>query len=134
MKIGRLRSLKEICIFIYQEKKTRKMNQQVTDYINEASGEQKRIMDRIRELIKESVPNSKEEFKWSRPVFKSEKDFAYLKRAKKYITLGFFNFEKLRDEDNRLEGTGKEMRHVKLTTLNDVDEELYSEWFKTASD
>lgn len=110
------------------------MNQQVTDYINEASGEQKRIMERIRELIKESVPNSTEEFKWSRPVFRNEKDFAYLKHAKKYITLGFFNFEKLRDEDNRLEGTGKDMRHVKLTTLNDVDEDLFSEWFQTASE
>lgn len=110
------------------------MNQQVTDYINEASGEQKRIMDRVRELIKESVPNSTEEFKWSRPVYRSGKDFAYLKSAKKYITLGFFNFKKLRDDDNRLEGTGKDMRHVKLTSLNDVDEDLFSEWFRAASE
>lgn len=110
------------------------MNQQVTDYINEASEEQKRIMERIRELIQETVPGSTEEFKWSRPVFRKGKDFAYLKRAKKYITLGFFNFEKLNDEDERLEGTGKDMRHVKLTTLNDVDTDLFSEWFKAASE
>ncbi|HSI69080.1 MAG TPA: DUF1801 domain-containing protein [Gillisia sp.] len=110
------------------------MNKQVTDYINETSGEQKRILERVRELIKENVPNSTEEFKWSRPVFRSEKDFAYLKTSKKYITLGFFNYGKLRDADNRLEGTGKDMRHVKLTTLNDVDEELFSEWFKAASE
>lgn len=90
-------------------------------------------MERLRELLQESVPNSTEEFKWSRPVYRTDKDFAYLKRAKNYITLGFFNFEKLLDEDNRLEGTGKDMRHVKLTTFNDVDEDLFSQWFKAAS-
>lgn len=110
------------------------MNQQVTDYINEASEEQKRIMQHIRELIQETVPGSTEVFKWSRPVFRTDKDFTYLKRAKKYVTLGFFNYEKLRDEDNRLEGTGKDMRHVKLTTLNDVDADLFSEWFNAASE
>ncbi|MCM4158905.1 DUF1801 domain-containing protein [Antarcticibacterium flavum] len=109
------------------------MSSQVTDYINEASEEQQRIMQRVRELIKETVPGSTEEFKWSRPVFRKEKDFAYLKRAKKYVTLGFFNFEKLKDEDNRLEGTGKDMRHVKLTTLNDLDIDLFKEWFQAAS-
>jgi hypothetical protein len=39
-------------------------------------------MDRIRELVKESVPNCTEEFKWSRPVFRTDKDFAYLKLHK----------------------------------------------------
>jgi hypothetical protein len=58
------------------------MNEMVTDYINKAPDEQKRIMNIIRQLIHENVKKVQEEFKWSRPVFGKEKDFAYLKTAK----------------------------------------------------
>ena len=108
------------------------MNAQVTEYINNAPKEQKEIMEAIRKLIHESVPGVTEEFKWSRPVFKSDKDFAYLKTAKAYVTLGFFNFQKLNDPKNLLEGTGKDMRHIKLKSINDVDKKLLIEWFKAS--
>ncbi|CAN5895812.1 hypothetical protein BH24BAC1_BH24BAC1_21260 [soil metagenome] len=108
-------------------------NPLVTEYLNRAPTEQKEIMSAIRQLIRDSVPDVKEEFKWSRPVFKGEKDFAYLKREKAYVTLGFYNFQKLKDEQNRLEGTGKEMRHVKLKTKQDIDRKLFEAWFKTGA-
>lgn len=110
------------------------MNPQVTAYINEAPSEQKKIMEAVRQLIHESVTTAREEFKWSRPVFKSKKDFAYLKTAKSYVTLGFFDFAKLQDKQNILEGTGKAMRHIKLKTTNDIDRELLKEWFKTLAE
>lgn len=109
------------------------MNQQVTDYIEKAPDEQKQIMNSIRKLIHESVDNVTEEFKWSRPVFNAGKDFAYLKTAKKHVTLGFFNFEKINDADNLLEGTGKDMRHVKLKSIDDINQELFKDWFKACS-
>lgn len=108
------------------------MHPQVTDYIAN-SGNQQEILQTIRQLIHESVPQVTEEFKWGRPVFRAEKDFAYLKTAKAYVTLGFFNFEKLHDPDNRLEGTGKDMRHIKLKTINDIDRDLLTAWFKAAT-
>ncbi|WP_187263098.1 DUF1801 domain-containing protein [Pontibacter beigongshangensis] len=109
------------------------MNPQVTDYINQAPAEQKQLMETLRQLIHDSVAGVTEEFKWSRPVFRAGKDFTYLKTAKAYVTLGFFDFEKLNDEQNRLEGTGKGMRHIKLKSTNDIDSELLREWFKTAA-
>lgn len=108
------------------------MNPQITDYINSA-GEQKEILETVRQLIQETVPHVAEEFKWGRPVFRTDKDFAYLKTAKKYVTLGFFHFQKLHDPHNLLEGTGKEMRHIKLTYNSDIDSNLLKEWFKSAS-
>lgn len=110
------------------------MNAQVTNYINNAPAEQKLIMDSIRRLIHESVPIVEEEFKWSRPVFKSKKDFAYLKTAKAYVTLGFFNFENLNDKDGKLEGTGKDMRHIKIKALNEINSLMLKEWFKVAAE
>ena len=108
------------------------MHLQVTDYIAN-SGNQQEILQTIRQLIHDTIPNVNEEFKWGRPVFRSEKDFAYLKTAKGYVTLGFFNFQKLHDPDNRLEGTGKDMRHIKIKTINDIDHDLLTAWFKAAT-
>ena len=106
------------------------MNSQVTEYIDKAPPEQQAIMNVLRELIHESVPGVSEEFKWSRPVFKAAKDFTYLKTAKAHVTLGFYNFDKIEDKGNRLEGTGSAMRHVKIKTLDDIDRELFGTWFR----
>jgi hypothetical protein len=108
----------------------KKMNLQVTDFINKAPEDQKKIMEAIRKLIHEVVPNVVEEFKWSRPVFKADKDFAYLQTTKKHVTLGFFNFEKLDDPNGLLEGTGKDMRHIKIKSMNDFDSDLLNDWFR----
>jgi len=107
------------------------MNHQVTAYINNVSKEQKEIMEAIRNLIHQHVENVTEEFKWSRPIFKSTKDFAYLQANKHHVNLGFYSgFEKLHDPDGILEGTGKTMRHIKLRSISDINSELLSEWFK----
>lgn len=106
------------------------MNKQITEYIDNAPIEQKEIMGIIRSLIHQNVQNITEEFKWSRPVFRLKKDFAYLQANKNHVNLGFYgNFEKLSDPDGLLEGTGKIMRHIKLKKISDINSELLSEWF-----
>lgn len=104
-------------------------NQQVTQFIDNAPDDQQEIMNLIRDLIHDTVNGVIENYKWSRPVFSLEKDFAYLKQAKNYVTLGFFNFKRIDDKYNQLEGTGKEMRHIKLKKVEDVDHDLLREWF-----
>ena len=109
------------------------MNEQVTAFINEAPPEQQQILQTLRKLLHESVDGVQEEFKWSRPVFKKQKDFAYFKTAKGYVTLGFFNFQKLSDPGNLLEGTGKDMRHIKIKKAADIDKNLLKSWFQTSA-
>ena len=105
------------------------MNTEVTEYIENVTLEQREIMQILREIIHEAVPDVVEEFKWSRPIFKATKDFAYLKSNKSYVTLGFTKgFDKLNDPDNLLEGTGKTMRHIKLKSTTDIDRKLITEW------
>lgn len=110
------------------------MNTQVTDYINQSPTEQKKIMEEIRRLIHDSVDGVTEEFKWSRPVFKKNKDFAYLKTAKSYVTLGFFNFTKIDDRPKKLEGTGQEMRHIKIKSFGDINSRLLTEWLNAVAE
>jgi hypothetical protein len=105
------------------------MNQQVTDYINQAPDEHRIIMQEIRQLISQCLTNAQESIKWGRPVFSAQKDFAYLKAAKAYVTLGFFSVEKLDDPNKLLEGTGKDMRHIKIKRAADLDKALLTKWF-----
>ncbi|GAA4317501.1 DUF1801 domain-containing protein [Flaviaesturariibacter amylovorans] len=109
------------------------MNPEVSRYISEASEAQRPILEAVRRIVHNSVPGVQEDYKWSRPVFRAAQDFAYLKTAKAYVTLGFYDALRLRDPQSRLEGTGKGMRHIKLRTLADVDELLLSEWLRTAA-
>jgi len=108
------------------------MNEQVTEYINKAPKEQKEIMEVIRTLIHQNVGKVTEEYKWSRPVFRSTTDFAYLQANKNHVNLGFYKgLEKLNDPEGILEGTGKTMRHIKLKSVSAIDKNLLSEWFAT---
>ncbi|HLW38919.1 MAG TPA: DUF1801 domain-containing protein [Brumimicrobium sp.] len=111
------------------------MNVQINDYIEKADTVQSEIMQKVRGLIHQNIPNIKEEFKWNRPIFKTTKDIAYLQANKTHVNLGFYkDFEKLNDPDKKLEGTGKTMRHIKLRKVADVDEEQLSDWFKVLSE
>jgi len=90
-------------------------------------------MAAIRRLIHQNVEGVTEEFKWSRPVFRLDKDFAYLKAAKNHVTLGFFNFEKINDADKQLEGTGKDMRHIKIKSTSDINEGKLIDWITSVA-
>lgn len=98
------------------------MNQEVSNYIDNASDIHKEVLSELRKLILSIAPAAKEQFKWSRPVYGLAKDFCYLQTTKKYITLGFFDFEKISTNKKLIEGTGKSMRHVKLTRVEDIQD------------
>jgi hypothetical protein len=110
-----------------------KMNKEITEYIEQSPAPQREIMQTIRVLIHETVKNTQESFKWSRPVFGTNKDFAYLKTAKSYVTLGFMNYKLIEDPQNKLEGTGKDMRHIKIKKAEDIDKKELIGWLKAIS-
>ncbi len=106
---------------------------EVSDFIEKANEDQRVILNTLRMLIEKAVPNSKEQFKWGRPVYGTEKDYCYLALAKKHVTLGFMNFQKIDDHENLLEGTGKQMRHIKIFSIEDIQAELFSKMMQQAS-
>ena len=110
------------------------MNELVTNYIKDAPHPQRAIMETIRKLIHESIENVVEEYKWSRPVFKKNRDFAYLQTNKNHVNLGFYShFEKLNDPDQILQGSGKTMRHIKFKQETDINLLLLKEWLLIVS-
>jgi hypothetical protein len=103
-------------------------NKKVTEYIDNATDEQIAILESLRKLVHETVDKVTEEIKWNMPVFNNGKDFAYLRFAKKHITLGFYNIDKLIDPDNLLEGEGNTLKHIKIKSADDIKPKIIKEW------
>ena len=58
--------------------------------------------------------------------------FAYVNVFRSHVNVGFFNRAALADRAGLLEGTGKNMRHVKLKPGNDVDAEALDDLIEAA--
>ena len=110
-------------LIIYKKWLTTNMIQEVTAYINNSAENHKGVLTDLRDLIFSIAPNANEQYKWSRPVYASlEKDFCYLKTTKKHVTFGFFEYDKIKTNKHLIEGTGKSMRHVKLSKSSDIQD------------
>jgi hypothetical protein len=106
------------------------MNQQITEYILKAPEEQRKLMEQIRNIIHDEIPDIIENIKWSRPVFSRNTDIVYFKTEKTYFTLGFFKHDRIKENAHLLEGTGKSMRHVKLRNPDDLQLTIIRNWLK----
>jgi hypothetical protein len=58
--------------------------------------------------------------------------FGYVNAFRAHVNVGFFRGAEIADPENLLEGTGKFMRHIKLTPDGDVDPAALTKLIKTA--
>jgi len=101
---------------------------EVTDYIQSAPNPFREIMLRLRELVSEVVPDAEEAIKWGTPVFSKVKNICYMAVFRKHVTFAFYDGRMLKDPEGILQGTGKMMKHIKLKTLDDIDQEQIKKW------
>lgn len=106
----------------------------VTDYIAQAQPAQIEMLETLRQLMHDAVPGTTEAIKWGFPVFSKTKNYAYFKPSKQYIRLGFYNTDKIEDRDNVLEGTGKDLRHIKIRKPEDINVPLLKKWLKAVAE
>jgi uncharacterized protein YdeI (YjbR/CyaY-like superfamily) len=72
--------------------------------------------------VTSDFPLLKEEFKWNQPVYTlNGKDIAYIRSTQAGANFGLTNAVQLDDPEGLLEGTGKDMRHVKVVNPNSLD-------------
>ena len=78
-------------------------------------------------------PRASETIKWGMPVYEHKGMLCYIRVRPAYVTLGFYQQGvHLPDPDGLLEGTGENMRHVKMRKAEHVRPELFSGWVKRA--
>ena len=103
---------------------TRESNE-VNELIAELPSDIQQIVSRLREVIFQASPELKEEVKWSKPSYSQQGLVCYLAPAKKHVNLGFYKGSELKDEGAVLQGTGKQMRHIQVKKLEQINEELF---------
>lgn len=87
------------------------------------TADQRVILESLRAVILSSSGEIAEELKWGQPCYSRHRLFCYLQKAKSHVTIGFQHGAALADPKNILQGTGKDMRHIKIALGDDVDEE-----------
>jgi hypothetical protein len=96
------------------------MDKKVDAYIEKQPSPQKEICQALRALINKTFPGVKEEMKWGVPVFEEGK--FYMTALKNDVNLGFKLEGMTKEEEKLFQGGGKTMKHIKITSLEGIDE------------
>src|SRR5436190_3662080 len=90
-------------------------------YVEKKNPGLKPVADAVRALVRKTVPKSREAINpWGIPTFEWNGTLCYLMVGKNHVTFGFPRGMSLRDPTKLLQGTGKNLRHVKLREISDV--------------
>ena len=85
--------------------------------------ELRKVARALRNFVKGIVPGVKEtENAWGIPTFEAPNPFCFYMAGKNHVTFGFHFGTSLKDPELLLEGTGKNIRHVKLRTMADLEQ------------
>jgi hypothetical protein len=88
-------------------------------YVQQRNPALKEVVAALRRLVKKTVPAAAEAVNpWGVPVFEVNGTLCFLMVGKQHVTLGFAQGTSLPDPAGLLEGTGKNIRHVKVKTAD----------------
>ena len=103
-------------------------------YVRDENPALRAVVAGLKKVVKELVPGTKETVNaWCVPTFVAQNPFAFYMVGKKHVTFGFPFATSLPDPEGLLEGTGKNMRHVKLRTSDDLEKKGLQELIVAAS-
>lgn len=90
------------------------------------------VVRKVRGLIREAAPEATELIKWAQPVYEVNGPFAYIRAFDSHVNFGFWRGADLADKQNLLVGIGTTMRHVSLTSAEDVRDDAFKELVRNA--
>jgi hypothetical protein len=102
-------------------KKARSKPESIDECLKDYPAKLQALAQELRQLVKKQVPDAKESVNsWGIPTFTLVGSFAFFLIAKSHLSLGFALGTSLKDPHHLLEGTGKNLRHVKIRTAEDL--------------
>jgi hypothetical protein len=79
------------------------------------------VADALRKAVLDTAAGIREDLDWGRPWYYATSGVCSLAAARDHVSLGFTRGAELADPEQRLEGTGKGMRHVKIRNTGEID-------------
>jgi hypothetical protein len=99
------------------------------------------VLAAIRTLVKDVHPDAVETARlgdravsWGWGPAKMKEGYVYAQPYTPHVNLGFYQGADLPDPEHRLEGTGKNLRHVKIRAREDVDAPAIRQLIEAARD
>ena len=96
------------------------MDKKVDEYIEKQKSPQKEICRRLRRIILRTFPGIKEEMRYGVPSYDGCR--YYIAALKTHVNLGFSLKGLSKEETALFEGGGKTMKHIKISSLKEMDE------------
>ncbi|MFC1640885.1 DUF1801 domain-containing protein [Patescibacteria group bacterium] len=95
------------------------MRHEAAEYIEKQKSPQKEILKRVRNIIVRALPGTDERQEWGVVTFDNGR--FYIAAMKERVHIGFAIAGLSKKEIEEFDGGGKTMRHLKISTLKDVD-------------
>lgn len=89
-------------------------------------------MKRLREVVKEGAPHSAVGIKWAQPVWEWNGPMVWMKAYPKHVNIGFWRGTEMDDPHKVLQGDGERMRHIKITTIDEIPTDALRDLVKQA--
>jgi hypothetical protein len=89
-------------------------------------------MKRLREVVKEGAPHSAVGIKWAQPVWEWNGPMIWMKAYPKHVDIGFWRGTEMDDPRKVLTGDGERMRHIKITSVDEIPADALRELVKQA--
>ena len=97
------------------------MDRLVEEYIDKQQPHLKEIILKVRDIFHKTLPNCTEKKTWGVIVLANNK--YYIAAMKDRVHVGFSIMGLEKDEIALFDGSGKTMRHIKIHSIDDIDEE-----------
>ena len=96
------------------------MNPKVKEYISKQKSPQKEIINKLRRLFAKIFSDPQEEYRWGVIAYRGGK--FYLAGLKNRVHIGFAITGLSPKEIDQFEGSGKTMRHLKISSVDQIDQ------------
>ncbi len=108
------------------------MAKTVDEYIDRLGDWRGEIVRELRELVVSTVPKAEESMKWGQPVYELNGPFCFIKAFRNQVNFGFWRGDQVADPKKILVKSMDRMRHVKLTSLTQIQKPQFRELLKSA--
>ena len=101
------------------------------DYFQNVAYPVKEVSLELRRIITEFSADLTEEVKWNVPTYSRNRNICSIMAHKKHVNFQIMQGAHI-PKALELEGSGKDMRHVKICSLDDIDEAKLALYLKQA--
>ena len=102
-------------------------------YLSAQPAQNRALIRALRAFVARAQPALVEGVKWGNGCWLLDGGpIAYVYSDKDHVQFGFLRGSALKDPERRLLGNGQYVRHVKLRTADDLDEQAFTAWLGEA--